>query len=69
MVFSLHMSNVIGAFVPVTKDFATMARPVSADTANKIIIHTNALRIDRASRCETRLSEPFRLRHQARFPT
>lgn len=43
MVNSLHMSNVIGAFVPVTKDFATMDRPVSADTANKIIIHTNAL--------------------------
>lgn len=69
MVNSLHMSNVKGAFVPVTKDFATMARPVSADAANKIIIHTNALGIDSASRRETRLSEPFRFRHQAPFTT
>lgn len=69
MVNCSHMSNVIGAFVPVTKDFATMTRPVSADTANKIIIHTNALGIDRASRRETRLSEPFRSRHQTRFTT
>lgn len=37
----LHMSNIIGTFIPVTGDFASIARPVSADTANKIIIHTN----------------------------
>ena len=41
MVNRLHMSNIIGTFVPVIRNFATMARPVSADTANKIIIHTN----------------------------
>ena len=35
------MSNILGTFVPIRRDFANMARPVSADTANKIIIHTN----------------------------
>ena len=41
MVNCLHMSNIMGAFVLITRDFAAMARPVNADTANKIIIHTN----------------------------
>ena len=34
----LHVSDIMGAFVPIRRDFASMARPVSADTANKIII-------------------------------
>ena len=37
----MHVSNIIGAVVLIIRDFASMARPVNADTANKIIIHTN----------------------------
>ena len=38
------MSNIIGTFVPVIKNCSDMARPASADTAYKIIIHTNGKR-------------------------
>ena len=38
------MSNIIGIFVPVIKNCSDMARPASADTAYKIIIHTNGKR-------------------------
>ena len=34
MVNRVHMSNIIGAFVHITRDFAIMARPVSADTTS-----------------------------------
>ena len=40
----LRMSNIIGIFVPVIKNCSDMARPASADTAYKIIIHTNGKR-------------------------
>ena len=38
------MSNIIGIFVLVIKNCSDMARPASADTAYKIIIHTNGKR-------------------------
>ena len=34
MVNRVHMSNIIGAFVHITRDFAITARPVSADTTS-----------------------------------